>query len=237
MTTTNPASEPNRRVRPAALVAVLVVGLALAAIVIGFGGALGDTTVDGAAIDKAQPIVAGVVAAPGEELTGGASSLPPLALVLEEPAPAPIAKLTPDQQAARYAATAGIGDAAMQVKLGAAQQRAGNQDAAEQAFRRALAAEPTSLEAQIGLALVAGARSDAGLKKAGVALAGLAASNPGSQLVWFNRGWVDAYLRNGAGAIAAWRRVVQIGATTPLGRTAATLLAGIAKAKKASGNG
>ena len=43
MTTTNPASEPNRRVRPAALLAVLVVGLALAAIVIGFSGALGGT--------------------------------------------------------------------------------------------------------------------------------------------------------------------------------------------------
>ena len=167
---------------------MLGVGLALGAIVIGFGAALGGATGDGTAIDKAQPIVAGVVAAPGQELTGGPSSLPPLALVLEEPAPAPIAKLTPDQQAARYAATAG-------------------------------------------------ARSDAGLKKAGVALADLAASNPGSQLVWFNRGWVDAYLRDGAGAIAAWRRVVAIGATTPLGRTAATLLAGIAKAKKASGNG
>lgn len=235
--TTNPASKPNRHVRPAALVAVLVVGLALAAIVIGFGAALGGDTGDGTAIDKAQPIVAGVVAAPGQELTGGPSSLPPLALVLEEPAPAPIAKLTPDQQAAQYAATAGARDAAMQVKLGAAQQRAGNPDAAEQAFRRALVIEPGSLEAQIGLALVAGARSDAGLKKAGVALASLAASNPGSQLVWFNRGWVDAYLRDGAGALAAWRRVVKIGATTPLGRTAATLLAEIAKAEKASGNG
>ena len=49
--TTNPASEPNRRVRPRALVAMLGVGLALGAIVIGFGAALGGATGDGTALE------------------------------------------------------------------------------------------------------------------------------------------------------------------------------------------
>lgn len=236
MSTTQTANDPGRRVRAGAIAAIVVVGLALAGIVIGLGAALGGTAGDGAAVDKAQPIVVGAVVAPGDELTGGDSALPPLALVTATAVPAAIAQLAPAQQAARYAAMAG-NNPALLVKEGAAYQRAGDPDAAEAAYRKALAADPGAIEATIGLALVDGSRSDAGLKRAGRALAALTAKYPASQVAWFNRGWVNAYLRNGNGTIAAWKRTAAIAPSTSLGKTATTLLAKIASAQKTAGTG
>jgi len=211
-------------------------GLVLAGIVIGLGAALGGDGGNGAALDKAQPIVAGVVVAPGQELTGGTSSLPPLALITANAVPGAIASLPPAQQAARYAAMAG-NDPALLVKLGAAEQRAGNADAAEAAYRKALAGDPNSLEARIGLTLVDGSRSDAGLKAAGMKLAVFTSEYPKSQVAWFNRGWVDAYLRDGKGSIAAWERTAALDPSSSLGKTAVGLLARIARAQKAAAKG
>jgi len=211
-------------------------GLVLAGIVIGLGAALGGDSGNGAALDKAQPIVAGVVVAPGQELTGGTSSLPPLALITANAVPGAIASLPPAQQAARYAAMAG-NDPALLVKLGAAEQRAGNADAAEAAYRKALAGDPNSLEAKIGLTLVDGSRSDAGLKAAGMKLAVFTSEYPKSQVAWFNRGWVDAYLRDGKGSIAAWERTAALDPSSSLGKTAVGLLARIARAQKAAAKG
>lgn len=236
MSTSQPATDPGRRVRPGAIIAIVVVGLVLAGIVIGIGAALGGTAGDGAAVDKAQPIVAGVVVAPGQELTGGNAQLPPLALVTATAVPEAIAALAPAQQAARYAAMAG-NDPALLVKEGAAYQRAGDPDAAEAAYRKALAADPGSIEAKIGLALVEGSRSDAGLKAAGQKLAVFTSEYPSSQVAWFNRGWVDAYLRDAKGTLAAWERTAAIDPSTSLGKTARGLLARIARAQKAAGKG
>lgn len=236
MTASEPANPPSHGVRPGPLLGIVVVGLVLAAIVIGIGAALGGTSGDGTAVDKAQPIVAGVVVAPGQELTGGTSSLPPLALITSSAVPPAIARLPAAQQAARYAAMAG-NDPALLVKLGAAYQRAGDPDGAAAAYSRALSADPGSLEARIGLALVEGSRSDAGLQAAGAKLAVFTSEHPTSQVAWFNRGWVDAYLRDAKGSIAAWERTAALDRTTSLGQTAAGLLARIARAQKAAKKG
>jgi tetratricopeptide (TPR) repeat protein len=236
VSTTQPTDESARRARPAGIIGIVIVGLVLAAAVIGLGSALGGESGDGTAVDKAQPIVAGVVVAPGQELTGGNSSLPPLALITSSAVPPAIAGLPAAQQAARYAAMAG-NDPALLVKLGAAYQRAGDPDGAEAAYRRALAADPNSLEAKIGLALADGSRSDTGLKAAGEKLAVFTSEYPNSQVAWFNRGWVDAYLRDAKGSIAAWERTVAINPKSSLGKTAAGLLARIARARKASTTG
>lgn len=236
MSTTEPTSTPTGRARPTVIAVVVVIGLVLAAIVIGVGATLGGDPSDGSAVDKAQPIVVGVVVPPGQELTGGTSSLPPLALITATAAPRAIAGLPAAQQAARYAATAG-NDPALLVKMGAAYQRAGDPDAAAAAYNKALAADPNSLEAKIGLALVDGSRSDAGLQAAGQKLAVFTSEYPNSQVAWFNRGWVDAYLRDGKGSIAAWERTAAIDPATSLGKTAAGLLARIARAQKAAKKG
>lgn len=236
MSTTDPTDQPARRTRPAAIAGIVVIGLVLAAIVIGLGASLGGDSSDGTAVDKAQPIVAGVVVAPGQELTGGNSSLPPLALITASAVPRAIASLPAAQQAARYAAMAG-NDPALLVKMGAAYQRAGDPDGAAAAYNKALAADPNSLEAKIGLALVDGSRSDAGLTAAGQKLAVFTSEYPTSQVAWFNRGWVDAYLRDGKGSIAAWERTAALDPTTSLGKTATGLLARIARAEKAAKKG
>ena len=236
MPTPEPANQPARAVRPRAIAGIVAIGLVLAAAVIGIGATLGDDAGDGSALDKAQPIVAGVVVAPGQELTGGTSSLPPLALITATAVPGAIASLPPAQQAARYAAMAG-NDPALLVKLGAAEQRAGNPDGAEAAYRTALTADPNSLAAKIGLALVDGSRSDAGLKAAGARLAVFTSEYPESQLAWFNRGWVEAYLRDGKGSIAAWERTAALDPSSSLGKTATGLLARIARAQKAAAKG
>ena len=236
MPATEPIDAPTPRPRPAAIAGIVVVGLVLAAIVIGIGATLGGDSGNGTALDKAQPIVAGVVAAPGQELTGGNSSLPPLALITASAVPRAIASLPAAQQAARYAAMAG-NDPALLIKLGAAYQRAGDPDAAAAAYNKALAADPNALEAKIGLAMVDGSRSDAGLNAAGQKLAVFTSEYPNSQVAWFNRGWVDAYLRDGKGSIAAWERTAAIDPTTSLGKTAVGLLARIARAQKAAKKG
>lgn len=234
---TDAAHEPAPRVRPGILAAILVVGLALAAVVIGAGSWLGRDAGDGAGADKAQPIVAGAVVAPGQELTGGSSSLPPLALITAEPVPAAIAALPPVQQAARYAAMAG-NDPRMLVKLGAAYQRAGDPDAADAAYDKALAADPGALEARIGKAMVQGSRGADGLKAAAAALAVITSEHPQNQAAWFNRGWVDAYRKDAAASVAAFQKVVDLGPKTDLGTTAAGLLARIARARaKGTGSG
>lgn len=230
--------DPARRVRPAALVAVVLAGLALAAVVIGAGSWLGGDPGSSAGADKAQPIVAGAVVAPGQELTGGnSSSLPALALVAAEPVPQAISSLPAVQQAARYAAMAG-NNPRLLVKLGAAYQRAGDPDAADAAYSKALAADPASLEARIGKTMVQGSRSADGLKAAAMALAVITSEHPDSQVAWFNRGWVAAYRKDAAGAVTAFQKVVDLGPKTALGITAGSLLSRIARAsKKGPGSG
>ena len=168
----------------------------------------------------------GVVAAPGEELTGP-TDLPPLAMVLDEPVPDDIAALSPSAQVQRYRDEARADDAASLVRLGSAEQRAGAQEAAADAYRRARAADPAAIAPVIGLAMADAATSDAGLRRGAAALARITQANPDSQIAWFNRGWLATYRRAGGEVLSSWRRVARIDPDSPLGRTATALLEGI----------
>jgi tetratricopeptide (TPR) repeat protein len=210
---------------PGRILAVVASGLVVAGAVIAGALALGGTT-QIAPPDEAQPIVVGVVAAPGEELTGP-TDLPPLAMVLGEPVPDDIAALSASAQGERYRDEARADDAASLLRLGSAEQRAGAQEAAADAYRRARAADPDALGPVIGLAMADAATGDAGLTRAATVLAGLTRDNPQSQLAWFNRGWLATYRRSGAEVLRSWRRVAEIDPDSPLGRTATALLEGI----------
>ncbi len=212
---------------PARIIGVVVAGLVVAGVAIAGAMALGGTS-QLAPPDAAQPIVIGVVAAPGEELTGP-TELPPLAMVLDEPVPDAIAQLSPSQQVAAYRAEAAGDDVGALMRLGSAQQRAGEQDAAAGTFRSAAAADPNAIAPVIGLAMADAATGDAGMKRATAVLARVTRENADSQLAWFNRGWLATYRRDARDVIASWKRVVTIDAESPIGQTAAQLLKGIAE--------
>jgi cytochrome c-type biogenesis protein CcmH/NrfG len=216
---------------PGRIIGVIVAGLVVAGIVTMGALSLGGTS-QLAPPDEAQPIVVGVVAAPGEELTGP-TDLPPLAMVLADPVPEDIAGLSASAQVDRYRSDARDDDAASLLRLGAAEQRAGAQDAAADSYRRAEAADPGSLGAAIGLAMVDAATGDAGMDRATTQLRRITTANPDSQLAWFNRGWLATYRRDPKDVVASWKRVVDIDREAPIGATALALLRGIAdQAKK-----
>jgi tetratricopeptide (TPR) repeat protein len=216
---------------PGRIIGVIVAGLVVAGIVTVGALSLGGTS-QLAPPDEAQPIVVGVVAAPGEELTGP-TDLPPLAMVLADPVPEDIAGLSASGQVDRYRSDARDDDAASLLRLGAAEQRAGAQDAAADSYRRAEAADPGSLGAAIGLAMVDAATGDAGMARATTQLRRITTANPDSQLAWFNRGWLATYRRDPKDVVASWKRVVDIDREAPIGATALALLRGIAdQAKK-----
>jgi len=213
-------------VNPGRIIGVVVAGLVVAGAAIAGALALGGTS-QVAPPDPAQPIVIGVVAAPGEELTGP-TDLPPLAMVLDQPVPDAIAQMSASQQVAAYRAEARGGDVDALLRLGAAQQRAGEQDAAAGTFRMAAAADPGAIAPVIGLALADAATGDAGMKRATAVLARVTRDNPESQLAWFNRGWLATYRRDGRDVISSWKRVVTIDEESAIGTTAALLLKRIA---------
>lgn len=219
---------------PGRIVGVVVAGLVVAGAVIAGAMALGGTS-QLAPPDPAQPIVIGVVAAPGEELTGP-TDLPPLAMVLDEPVPDAVAQLSPSEQVTAYRVEAEGGDADALMRLGAAQQRAGEQDAAAGTFREAAAADPEGIAPVIGLAMSDAATGDTGMKRATAVLARVTRENPESQLAWFNRGWLATYRRDGKDVIESWKRVVTIDPDSPIGKTAADLLRRIANQADGQGN-
>ena len=218
---------------PGRIIGVVVTGLVVAGAVIAGAMALGGTS-DIAPPDPAQPIVVGVVAAPGQELTGP-TDLPPLALVLADPVPDDIANLSPSGQVERYRSEVADDDAESLLRLGAAEQRAGAQDAAADAYRRARAVDPDSIAPVIGLAMVDAVTGDAGMARATAALRRITAANPDSQLAWFNRGWLATYRRDAGDVIASWKRVAEIDADAPIGMTAIALLKGIAEQGRTTG--
>lgn len=219
---------------PGRILGVVITGIVVAGIVIAGAISLGGTS-QIAPPDEAQPIVVGVVAAPGQELTGP-TDLPPLAMVLAQPVPDDIAAMSASGQVDRYRSEATTGDAASLLRLGAAEQRAGAQDAAADAYRSARAADPGSLGAAVGLAMVDAASGDAGMARATAVFRRLTTANPQSQLAWFNRGWLATYRRDSRDVIASWKRVAEIDPDSPIGRTAIALLRGIAdQAAKGSG--
>jgi hypothetical protein len=223
-----------RHRRPAwrRLAVALGVGGALAAAALGVSWALDDPASEPAPRDPSQPIVAGPVVAPGQELTGGPSNLPPLRLVLDRPPPGNIGDLPANQQVARLQAlVAQGGDPRRLVELGSAQQASGESGAALRSYREALRRDPGDLAAQVGVVMVDGASGSAGLRRAAAGMRALARRHPDSQLVLFNEGWVAAYRRDANRALTSWGRTAMLGRSTPLGQAARQLVGALAQAK------
>lgn len=201
----------------------------IAAIWVGVGGAALlmaralDHPVGAGARDAAQPAAVGAIADP----TAGPSGLPPLALVLEDPVPADLSRLSARDAAVRLRdrVLAGGGSAAQWVQLGALLQAEGRAPMARLAFQQALRIAPGDIAARAGLAM-----ADGPTARAARELGALAAENPRSQLVRFNQGWLAAYRRRAADARAAWRAAMALAPRTRLGRSARTLLAALGTA-------
>jgi cytochrome c-type biogenesis protein CcmH/NrfG len=209
----------------------LGVGAVLAAAALGLASAL-DSPTGSAPADPSQPIVAGPVVAPGQELTGGASGLPPLRLVLDHAPPGNIGELSIAQQIPRLQALVRRGGAPRRlVELGSAQQARGDGAAALSSYREALRRDPGNLAARLGIVMVDGATGSAGLSRAAAAFRTLAGQHPNSQIVLFNQGWVAAYRRDAPQARASWGRTAALGGATPLGQAARQLVTALAKAK------
>lgn len=218
------SSRPSTRSLLAVVVAALVIGLAA----VGVASVLDDPVGEGAR--DAAPIVAGPVVAPGQELTGGPSDLPPLALVLDRPPPGEIGTLSAEDQIPRLQALAATNaEPRRLIELGAALQASRRLDEARDAFENALRLAPNDIAARVGLALTAGGQGPEGLERAATALADLEDRRPESQIVTFNRGWVAIYQRDADTAQDAWERTVAIAPRSRLGQTASQLLDALAE--------
>lgn len=210
-----------------ACAAVAVVAAALA------GAAALDRPVGEGARDAvpAQPdAIAGLSSA-------AAAGLPPLGLVLDRPPPGGIGQLPVETQLDRLRALATpAAPARRHVELGSVLQAFGRHEEAADAYRTALAREPGDLAARIGLVMVAAADGDPdALAEAERAMAALARANPDAQIVAFNRAWLAIYRSDPDGARAGLERTVALGADTPLGVTADSLLGALRGGAGAAG--
>ena len=187
-----------------------------------------DTPTGQSARDEAQ------AAAPGPVATTAPSSaaLPPFAMVLDHPLPAKLSGLPPARQAQELRVMAmTTKDPARFVELGSVLQVVGDPASAQFSYQSALKFDPGDLSAQVGLAVIRGGEGAAGLADADRRLAALAGSYPREQIVRFNQAWVAIYRGRADVADAQLKRTVALGAETRLGRTAAALIAALAKIK------
>lgn len=209
---------------------VLGVWIVLAGGALLVAGAL-DSPVGEGERDAAQPAAVGTVADPGTTTAPGGEEppqgeLPPLALVLDRPLPAPVEGLEPAEQLEQLRLLAiRTRDADRFVELGSLLQLAGDGPSAQFSYESALRFAPGDIAARVGLALVDGATGEEGLARASRELQRLAVRYPQSQLVSFNRGWLEIYRRRAAPARIAWQRTIALDPDSRLGRTAAALLA------------
>ena len=152
-------------------------------------------------------------------------SLPPLRLYVERPLPASVARLSSAAQARRLALLARSSPTAGRyVDLGTVHQELRNTAAARSDYRRALALEPGSLEARVGLAMADGATGSGGLTRAASSLATLERANPGSQIVSFNEGMLAIYRGDGPEVQRNLLRTAKLNSATRLGQSATELL-------------
>jgi len=188
-----------------------------------------DSPTGSAPPDAAQPIV-GALTVPPTTSAPGLEALPPLALALDVPLPAPLRKLTGGELVAATRALAGREPTALNLdRLGAASQQIGDAAGARSAYRRALRAHPSDVPARVGLALVEGSSGAAGLARAARTMAALATQHPDSLVVAFNQGLVAVYRKDTAAVLSAWGRAAALGPRSPLGRTARGVVAALEK--------
>ena len=108
------------------------------------------------------------------------------------------------------------------LKKGAQEQEAGHQVTAEALYRRAAKLHPTSIPAKVAVAV--GLFDEDNLTPSFSRLGPLSKQYPRSQVVHYYLGLLLAWTSQGQEAIAQFRRVVALGATTTLGKTATEFL-------------
>jgi hypothetical protein len=203
------------------VIVAAVAGLVAVAVAVGMAVALNDPVGEGArdAVPAMPDPVAGLN--PGTD-----AGLPPLALVLDRPAPDGIGDLPAEEQLQRLTALATPNAPAQRfVELGAVLQSLGRGAEAREAYQEARRRDPGNLGARVGLILVPAASGDeAAMTAADVRLAALERSAPDEQLPAFNRAWLAIYRADAQTATAGLMRTIALDADSPLGVTAATLL-------------
>jgi tetratricopeptide (TPR) repeat protein len=203
------------------LIAAALAGLAAVAVAIGLAVAFNDPVGEGGrdAVPAMPDPVAGLN--PGTE-----AGLPPLALILDRPAPDGIGELPARDQVERLTALATpSAPARRSVELGAVLQSLGRNDEARAAYAEARRRDPDDLGARIGLILVGAASGDeAAMTAADVRLSALERAFPDEQLASFNRAWLAIYRADAATATEGLRRTLALDDQSPLGATAETLL-------------
>lgn len=208
---------------PRRLAVTIVVALAAALAALGVATLLDDPVGEGPR--DQEPIIAGVVTPQGEELTGGDSPLPPLAIILPRALSADIRQLPAEQQVVTLRESLAQRPTARRyVELGRAYMELADADSAAAAFEEGTALAPSDPEPLVGLAMSRAVADDTGLDEATGELESLAQRFPQSQVVAFNQGWLALYRPDVATVTAAWRRTIELGPRTPLGRLAADLL-------------
>ena len=111
------------------------------------------------------------------------------------------------------------------MELGSLLQLAGDGPSAQFSYESALRFDAGDMARRSGWRSWTAPPASEGLARASQALRRLAVRYPQSQLVSFNRGWLEIYRRQAAPARIAWRRTIALDADSRLGRTAAALLA------------
>ncbi len=200
-------------------------GLAAAAVAISIAVTGNDPV--GSAPRDPVPIGGGVVR-PTAPPVATPQTLPPLALLLEQPLPSRLARLTGTEQLRALERRAAAGPTSARLQFAAAEQRTGHQRAAGREYRAVLATDPTNMAARTGLILARAAANPAALRESGRTMATLARANPTSQLVAVNQGWLAVYRNDRPTAIAAWRRAAKLRPNTRLGRSASGALGKLA---------
>lgn len=220
-----PAAAARRGAAPRARVLLAAAGgLAVAAVALLGAWALNSPVGEGEA-DQAPAMPAAV----GGVNPGTAAGLPPLALVLDRPAPDGISDLPAAQQVERLRAViTDTSPARRHVELGVALQAMADNAQAQDAYREALRRDPDDLAARIGLALVpAASGGEREMATAAAELEDMRRPGRAGQIVDFNRAWLEIYRGDAAAAQEALEQTVAAGDSTPLGRTASTLLAAL----------
>jgi len=210
-----------RRRRTLRLVIVLAVSgvVAIGALVI----ALVLNQPSGSKPATSATITVGPIVPAGQQLTGAASALPPISIVLNR-TDAISNMAANDQIIALRGEIISHPTSNLYLNLGQAYMSIGDQTSALSAFSHAARLAPGTAEPLVGLAMTLGMGGTSGLNAAATALAALATRFPNNQVVQFNDGWVAVYRRDVPTITSAWKRAVALGPTTALGSAATTLL-------------
>ncbi len=173
-------------------------------------------------------IAAGPVVAPGDQLTGGPSALPPFAIVLDR-TDAASSMSAANQVVALRQELATKPASTTYLDLGQAYMTLGDQASAQNAFADAAALAPSTPGPLVGLAMSEGMSGTAGLASGNALMMQLQTRFPTSQVVSFNLGWLALYRADVTTLRDAWARTVLLGPTTAFGSLARGLLSEVGK--------